>query len=176
MLWVLTLVTKPFFTSVHRYETQTRPYTMRLGLGLWLSLACLVMSLLIIAGVIMGLSTSHAERQGTAVSDEPVAAPIDFSKPAWSVTVPNLKRVRSLPTAPPKRHPLAPNLYKQSMDVGYAAYQQGDYQTALINFRRALDEKSGDRYATEAIANTEAIIQKQKDDSEPSASEARSPQ
>jgi Tfp pilus assembly protein PilF len=44
------------------------------------------------------------------------------------------------------------------MEVGYAAFEQGDYQTALINFRRALQARPGDRYATDAIANTEAII------------------
>ncbi|MEB3211691.1 MAG: tetratricopeptide repeat protein [Leptolyngbyaceae bacterium] len=51
--------------------------------------------------------------------------------------------------------------YKQTMSIGYAAYNQEDYQTALINFRRALEFKPGDRLATEAIQNTEAIIQQQ---------------
>ena len=49
------------------------------------------------------------------------------------------------------------------MAVGYNAYKQQDYQTALINFRRALSDKAGDRYASEAIANTEAIIQNQRE-------------
>jgi tetratricopeptide (TPR) repeat protein len=51
--------------------------------------------------------------------------------------------------------------YEQTMSIGYAAYNQGDYQTALINFRRALELQPGDRLATEAIQNTEAIIQDQ---------------
>ncbi|MEM7771948.1 MAG: hypothetical protein AAF327_15740 [Cyanobacteria bacterium P01_A01_bin.37] len=54
-----------------------------------------------------------------------------------------------------------PQTYRQTMMVGYAAYNQRDYQTALINFRRALDIQPGDRLATEAIQNTEAIIQQQ---------------
>ena len=48
--------------------------------------------------------------------------------------------------------------YTASMEVGYAAFEQEDYQTALINFRRALQARPGDRYATDAIANTEATI------------------
>lgn len=48
--------------------------------------------------------------------------------------------------------------YHQIMMVGYSAYRQGDYQTALINFRRALDMKPGDELATQAIQNTEAAI------------------
>ncbi|MFP4099491.1 tetratricopeptide repeat protein [Coleofasciculus sp.] len=48
--------------------------------------------------------------------------------------------------------------YTQYMRIGYAAFDQGDYQTALINFKRALNERPGDMYATKAIANTEAII------------------
>lgn len=63
--------------------------------------------------------------------------------------------------APTAQNPVDPNVdydYTQSMEVGYAAFEQGDYQTALINFRRALQARPGDRYATDAIANTEAII------------------
>ena len=52
----------------------------------------------------------------------------------------------------------APNLYTQAMLVGYAAEEQGDYQTALINFRRALAERPGDSYALRAIANVESYI------------------
>ncbi|MBE9098449.1 hypothetical protein [Vacuolonema iberomarrocanum] len=48
--------------------------------------------------------------------------------------------------------------YTESMEVGYAAFEQEDYQTALINFRRALQARPGDRYATDAIATTEATL------------------
>ncbi|WP_204141347.1 hypothetical protein [Halomicronema sp. CCY15110] len=51
---------------------------------------------------------------------------------------------------------LAP--YTQAMLLGYAAEEQGDYQTALINFRRALAERPGDSYALRAIANMESYI------------------
>jgi len=49
--------------------------------------------------------------------------------------------------------------FTQCMNVGYAAMQQEDYQTALINFRRALEQRPGNTYATEAIQNAEAAIQ-----------------
>lgn len=49
--------------------------------------------------------------------------------------------------------------FTQCMNVGYAAMQQKDYQTALINFRRALEQRPGNTYATEAIQNAEAAIQ-----------------
>ncbi|HEY9888261.1 MAG TPA: hypothetical protein V6D02_07650 [Candidatus Obscuribacterales bacterium] len=48
--------------------------------------------------------------------------------------------------------------YTQAMLVGYAATEQGDYQTALINFRRALATRPGDRYALAAIANIESYL------------------
>jgi hypothetical protein len=56
----------------------------------------------------------------------------------------------------------APSFYTQAMLVGYAAEEQGDYQTALINFRRALAERPGDRYALRAIANVESYIAQQR--------------
>ncbi len=52
----------------------------------------------------------------------------------------------------------ASDLYTQAMLVGYAADEQGDYQTALINFRRALAERPGDVYALRAIANVESYL------------------
>lgn len=52
--------------------------------------------------------------------------------------------------------------YTQAMLIGYAAAEQGDYQTALINFRRALAERPGDRYALDAIANMETYIERER--------------
>ena len=118
-----------------------------------------------IVGVILGVSSSYAERHQMTAPEQPTQA-IDWAQPAWAVTGSALPRVRSLPSEPPQQHPLVPSLYKQSMRVGYGAYQQQDYHTALINFQRALAERAGDRYATEAIANTEAIIQKQRQDAQ----------
>lgn len=47
------------------------------------------------------------------------------------------------------------NGYDTYMKVGYNAYEKGDYNTALINFRRALASRPNDGYATRAIQNTE---------------------
>jgi len=52
--------------------------------------------------------------------------------------------------------------YTRAMEIGYAATAQGDYHTALINFRRALESRPGDRYALDAIANVESYIQQQR--------------
>jgi len=52
--------------------------------------------------------------------------------------------------------------YTQAMLIGYAATEQEDYQTALINFRRALEARPGDRYALAAIANIESYIAQQR--------------
>jgi len=49
--------------------------------------------------------------------------------------------------------------YDQHMQVGYSATQKKDYQTALINFKRALAERPGDTYATQAIQNVTRWLQ-----------------
>ncbi|MBT9311851.1 tetratricopeptide repeat protein [Leptothoe kymatousa] len=54
----------------------------------------------------------------------------------------------------------APDAYTQAMNLGYAYSSQFDYQTALINFRRALEERPDDVYALNAIANVEYYIER----------------
>ena len=54
----------------------------------------------------------------------------------------------------------AAEMYERAMRIGYAATEQQDYQTALINFRRALAAHPGDRYAITAIRNVESYIQR----------------
>jgi tetratricopeptide (TPR) repeat protein len=48
--------------------------------------------------------------------------------------------------------------YTRAMLIGYAAAEQGDYHTALINFRRALAARPGDKYALAAIDNMQTYI------------------
>lgn len=50
--------------------------------------------------------------------------------------------------------------YTQAMNLGYTYSNQFDYQTALINFRRALEERPDDVYAANAIANMEYYIER----------------
>ena len=64
--------------------------------------------------------------------------------------------------ADPSQEPMedtSAETYERGMRIGYAATEQRDYQTALINFRRALAARPGDRYATAAIRNVESYIQ-----------------
>ena len=48
--------------------------------------------------------------------------------------------------------------FKQSMKLGYIYYGQGDYETAVINFNRALQIRPGDAYAVKAVYNTKSAI------------------
>jgi hypothetical protein len=56
-------------------------------------------------------------------------------------------------------------VYDRYMQAGYAATESKDYGTALLYFRRALDERPNDTYAEQAIRNVERYQQ------EPSAAE-----
>lgn len=49
--------------------------------------------------------------------------------------------------------------YEQFMQAGYTATERRDYQTALINFRRALRSRPNDPYARAAISNVQGYIQ-----------------
>ena len=49
--------------------------------------------------------------------------------------------------------------FKQAMNVGYAASRQGDFNTALINFQRALMLRPGNPYAAAAADNMAYYIQ-----------------
>lgn len=48
--------------------------------------------------------------------------------------------------------------YDRFMRIGYAAAQKRDYQTALINFRRALQARPEDTYALQGIQNVSSYI------------------
>jgi hypothetical protein len=51
-------------------------------------------------------------------------------------------------------------LFDRYMQAGYAATNRRDHQTALIYFKRALDERPDDPYATQAIRNVESYLEK----------------
>jgi hypothetical protein len=52
------------------------------------------------------------------------------------------------------------NTYTQYMNSGYAATQRRDYQSALDNFERALEQRPDDPYATRAIRNVRGYLQR----------------
>ncbi|MCC3406222.1 MAG: tetratricopeptide repeat protein [Microcoleus sp. PH2017_10_PVI_O_A] len=54
--------------------------------------------------------------------------------------------------------PIQKDEFKQSMKLGYIYYGQREYQTALINFNRALQVRPGDAYAIKAVDNTKMAI------------------
>ncbi|AFY61052.1 DUF928 domain-containing protein [Synechococcus sp. PCC 6312] len=48
--------------------------------------------------------------------------------------------------------------YNGAMQKGYGLTARRDYQSALVNFKKALSLRPGDRYATVAISNVQAYI------------------
>lgn len=58
-------------------------------------------------------------------------------------------------TATQPAQPAQRSVYDRYMEAGYAATQKQDYETALLYFKRALDERPGDGYAQQAIQNVE---------------------
>ncbi|MEB3322554.1 MAG: hypothetical protein VKI81_06995 [Synechococcaceae cyanobacterium] len=48
--------------------------------------------------------------------------------------------------------------YDRAMRLGYDETHRRDYQSATINFRRALAERPGDTYATQALRNVTAYL------------------
>jgi tetratricopeptide (TPR) repeat protein len=92
-------------------------------------------------------------------------AAVIVSESAWADGIPGvtLGTETGAPTEPTTVSPdITNSLYTQAMLIGYAAAEQEDYQTALINFQRALAERPGDRYAKAAIANMETYIARQR--------------
>lgn len=53
----------------------------------------------------------------------------------------------------------SPQTFDQLMNVGYAASRQGDFNTALINFRRALALRPSNSYAAAAADNMAYYIE-----------------
>ncbi|NEQ99322.1 MAG: hypothetical protein F6K30_21880 [Cyanothece sp. SIO2G6] len=131
----------------------------------------MVLPLCLMGGIAVGLlvaaialsQSGSAPRLVSGVKPEAEAPTITGSSlPAWQVATDVLPGAVTLPSEPAKRNPKAPSAYDQAMTIGYRAYREQDYQTALINFRRALEHRQGDRYATEAVKNVETIIQYQR--------------
>ena len=70
------------------------------------------------------------------------------------------------PSQPPEPEPEPESelklTYKEYMDIGYSSYRKQDYNTALINFRRALVKRPDDELALEAANKTETKIKDRK--------------
>lgn len=86
----------------------------------------------------------------TPIQPAPIIPPPPVTPATASPAVPAI----AVPTSPKQLYD-----YRQSMLIGYAAFEQKDYQTALINFKRAAQARPGDTYAVKAIQNTEAVLE-----------------
>ncbi|MGK7901614.1 MAG: hypothetical protein AB4352_09405 [Hormoscilla sp.] len=64
------------------------------------------------------------------------------------------------PSPPPE--PELKFTYKEYMDIGSSYYRKQDYNTALINFRRALVKRPDDKLALQAARKTEVKIKDRK--------------
>lgn len=69
----------------------------------------------------------------------------------------NERRVWHQQEAPADRTP-PESAYDRYMRLGYDETHARDYQSALINFRRALNERPGDHFASQAVRNVSAYI------------------
>ncbi|MDA0267002.1 MAG: hypothetical protein O2890_02720 [Cyanobacteria bacterium] len=90
----------------------------------------------------------------TVVPPSPVV-PFPSSPTTQPSSNPGSSNGDSSPATPPR---IEGYDYTEAMLMGYTAAEVRDWHTALINFRRALAARPGDRYALAAIANMEAYI------------------
>lgn len=93
----------------------------------------------------------YQKRKSTAASG--TAATSSTDKPAIPSTPDNADK----PAAPKQG-----TAYDRYMKAGYAATEKKQHQTALLYFKRALDERPSDTYATQAVRNVEAYLRGEK--------------
>ncbi len=73
----------------------------------------------------------------------------------------NARKALHNATQPKDRTPIE-TAYDRYMRIGYAETRQRDYQSALVNFERALKERPNDYWASQAIRNVASYIAAQK--------------
>lgn len=95
------------------------------------------------AGVLLGAALASSSSWGNALAKVPEVSAIEHPE------VSRLKQTRA-------------QSYRYAMLAGYSAAERKDYNTALINFRRALAFRPGDRYATAAIRNMETYLARER--------------
>ena len=101
-------------------------------------------------------SASPSPTQESSPVSEPSPFPTEFTISA------NQEPSSPVSEASPQGSPAPISTHKddftKSMKLGYAYYGQGDYQTALINFNKALQVRPDDAYAIKAVENTKTAI------------------
>ena len=113
--------------------------------------------------VALAADSSVEVSSASSASEPPPAAPAPAAVPARAVVPDPPLGILPVPAPPefepefePEPEPIFD--FHQAMAIGYAAFEQKDYHTALINFRRAVKEWPENDYAIAAVRNTEAII------------------
>lgn len=114
--------------------------------------SALVSGLFVLAGSIYWLSVASLNLAQTVPSVTPTATP--SPNPTASPT--EVAPVEEPPKPKPKPKPKL--TYRDYMRLGYQYSEKRDYQTALINFRRALKDRPGDPLAAKAVANMQKSI------------------
>nr|WP_290227335.1 ARC6/PARC6 family protein [Trichocoleus desertorum] len=71
--------------------------------------------------------------------------------------------------------PASQNEYERYMQAGYAATKKGDYPLALLNFKRAVDERPNDAYAQKAVQNVEGYLTRNRSGSAPANQNSSQP-
>jgi hypothetical protein len=103
-----------------------------------------------IAEYVQKVVTAYEEQQGTAAA---ATAPAPQSSPPSAQRLPQSSE------------------FDRYMMAGYAATEQRDYETALLYFQRALDERPNNSYAQQAIQNVEQYRTDTSEDTSGSQSE-----
>ena len=104
-------------------------------------------------------SQSGVNGQQGANEQSPSSFPSDFNTSPSPIQEPS-PAADATPGAEPNFGTVGGQQYdfNQSMQLGKLAYQKGDYQTALINFNRALQANPGDAEALKGVEDTKKAI------------------
>ncbi|MCY7405856.1 MAG: hypothetical protein LH631_00350 [Alkalinema sp. CAN_BIN05] len=99
-------------------------------------------------------ATNSGEKSSTSsIGATPVEMKVAEKKPVNKITKPTeAKKIATIVPVSAGRS----TVYDRYMQAGYQANEKKDSSKALLFFRRALDERPNDNYATTAIQNTES--------------------
>ncbi|MEG4842337.1 hypothetical protein [Microcoleus sp. B9-D4] len=161
-LWGLVYFFVPFASWVFHIKNWSnkkvrQPFLLQLAGFLMYFLLGIIIAFLPVIGI---LGTDGSVPNVDRGSNEP--SPSSFSSDFHTYS--SLSQEPYPTSAAPVTHPNSARVaaqnsdFKQSMKLGYTYYGQGDYQTALINFNRALQIRPGEAYAVKAVYNTKSAI------------------
>ncbi|MEG3910417.1 hypothetical protein Q5691_25470 [Microcoleus sp. w1-18aA5] len=161
-LWGLVYFFVPFASWVFHIKNWSnkkvrQPFLLQLAGFLMYFLLGIIIALLPVIGI-LGTDASAPNVYLGSNEQSPSSFSSDFN------TYPSLSQEPYPTSAAPVTNPNSARVaaqnsdFKQSMKLGYIYYGQGDYQTALINFNRALQVRPGDAYAVKSVYNTKSAI------------------